>query len=264
LSGMEEAHEAMLEEVDPVDLLLASKEPDKSRPFDFVRAKFLDIKRENRRLRERVASLEQTLSIVQTSQEWVLGKGMTQEQAEKMKEIRSLLEQAKRAREDVQNFSTVSKPALFEKLRACKAQLQKERDEKREMKERLVHAFDRARVIKEHHQQLIESQEGERKQWQELLRITKEKNRRAIARLHGDGALAGQDRQEIFSQFGEQVMQDITALQQHLKDVRRETVDDIMLEGEDLDEIVAAGDGEPEDGLAGGDTVAEPEGGDDF
>merc|ERR1719476_716102 len=95
---------------DPLDLLIAHTEdvgPRGPRPLDFVRAKFAELKRDNKRLRDRVADLEQTLSIVQTAQEWTVGKGMTPEQA-------------KKAREDLQNFSGSSRQALYEKLRACK------------------------------------------------------------------------------------------------------------------------------------------------
>merc|ERR1719421_2509805 len=139
---------------DPVDVLLAmTEDPAKGKPrtLDFVRVKFKEMKSENKRLRERVADLEQTLSIVQTAQEWTMGKGMTQEQADKMREIKYLLDQAKQARADMQNFSANSKAALYEKLRSAKIQVRKEREEKREMKERLLRAFDRARVIKEEH-----------------------------------------------------------------------------------------------------------------
>merc|ERR1719313_1715988 len=97
---------------DPVDVLLAmTGDPDKGKPrsLDFVRVKFKEMKSENKRLRERVSDLEQTLSIVQTAQEWTMGKGMTQEQAEKMREIKSLLEQAKTARQDMNNFSQASR-----------------------------------------------------------------------------------------------------------------------------------------------------------
>merc|ERR1719230_512016 len=128
---------------DPVDVLLAMTEDPargKARTLDFVRVKFKTLKSENKRLRDRVADLEQTLSIVQTAQEWTVGKGMTPEQAEKMREIKSLLEQAKQARADMQNFSTNSKAALYEKLRSTKIQLKKEREEKAQMKERLLHA----------------------------------------------------------------------------------------------------------------------------
>merc|ERR1719491_890677 len=102
---------------DPVDVLLAmtgDAGQGKARSLDFVRTKFKDMKTENKRLRERVSDLEQTLSIVQTAQEWTIGKGMTAEQAEKMREIKGLLEQAKQARADMQNFSTNSKAAMYE------------------------------------------------------------------------------------------------------------------------------------------------------
>merc|ERR1719316_1354786 len=154
---------------DPVDVLLAmTEDPAKGKPrtLDFVREKFRDMKKENKRLRERVSDLEQTLSIVQTAQEWTMGKGMTQEQAEKMREIKNLLEQAKQARADMQNFSSNSKAALYEKLRSAKIALRKEREEKREMKERLLHAFDRARIIKEHHEMMQQQQQDERDSWQ--------------------------------------------------------------------------------------------------
>merc|ERR1711990_484664 len=97
---------------DPVDLLLAmSEDPEAGqvRSLDFVRQKFKTVKSENRRLRERVADLEQTLSIVQTAQERTVGKGMTPEQQEKMREIKALLEQAKKARADIQKFSDTSR-----------------------------------------------------------------------------------------------------------------------------------------------------------
>merc|ERR1719506_2108618 len=159
----------------------------KARTLDFVRIKFKDMKSENKRLRERVSDLEQTLSIVQTAQEWTMGKGMTHDQAEKMREIKTLLEQAKQARVDMQNFSANSKSALYEKLRSAKVALKKEREEKREMKERLLHAFDRARVIKEHHAQSQEQMEEERRSWQATVQSLRDRHKRELMRLQGEG-----------------------------------------------------------------------------
>merc|ERR1719343_1879685 len=103
-----------------------------------------------------------------------MGKGMTQEQKEKMKEIRGLLEQAKKAKEELNNFSQASRQALYEKLRACKAALKRERDEKREMKDRLLHAFDHARAIREQHQRISQQRLDEQERWQEKLRDMKQ------------------------------------------------------------------------------------------
>jgi len=218
---------------DPVDVLLAlTGDPlkGKARTLDFVRVKFKDMKSENKRLRERVADLEQTLSIVQTAQEWTMGKGMTPDQAEKMREIKSLLEQAKQARADMQNFSANSKAALYEKLRSAKVALKKEKEEKREMKERLLHAFDRARVIKEQHAQSQEQMEEERRSWQATVQSLRDRHKRELMRLQGEGAVMQADRQEQFSYFGEQVVQDLQQLQMHLREVRAKTVDNIMIE----------------------------------
>merc|ERR1719421_2292763 len=165
---------------DPVDVLLAmTDDPNKGKPrtLDFVRVKFKDMKTENKRLRERVADLEQTLSIVQTAQEWTMGKGMTPEQAEKMREIKALLEQAKQARADMQNFSTNSKAALYERLRSLKIQLKKEREEKREMKERLLHAFARARDLKDHHSQMETQANEERESWKATVQTMKDRHK---------------------------------------------------------------------------------------
>jgi hypothetical protein len=222
---------------DPVDVLLALTEDPlkgKARTLDFVRIKFKDMKSENKRLRERVSDLEQTLSIVQTAQEWTMGKGMTQDQAEKMREIKTLLEQAKQARVDMQNFSANSKSALYEKLRSAKVALKKEREEKREMKERLLHAFDRARVIKEHHAQSQEQMEEERRSWQATVQSLRDRHKRELMRLQGEGAVMQADRQEQFSYFGEQVVQDLQQLQMHLREVRAKTVDNIMIEPDPL------------------------------
>merc|ERR1719230_166694 len=171
---------------DPVDVLLAmTEDPTKgqARPLDFVRSKFKDMKTENKRLRERVADLEQTLSIVQTAQEWTMGKGMTQEQAEKMREIKGLLEQAKKARADMQNFSANSKAALYEKLRSAKIQVKKEQQEKTEMKERLLRAFDRARVIKEEHSLAQERMDEERGRWEATVQSLRDRHKRELMRL---------------------------------------------------------------------------------
>merc|ERR1719230_405109 len=218
---------------DPVDVLLAMTEDPtkgKARSLDFVRAKFKTLKSENKRLRDRVADLEQTLSIVQTAQEWTMGKGMTPEQAEKMREIKALLEQAKQARAEMQNFSTNSKAALYERLRSTKIQLKKEREEKREMKERLLHAFARARDLKEHHAQMSSQADDERKGWQATVQTMKDRHKRELMRLQGEGAVMQADRQEQFSYFGEQVVEDLQQLQLHLAEVRRKTVDNIMID----------------------------------
>lgn len=222
---------------DPVDMLLAMTEEkvgDKPRPLDFVRVKLQELKKENRRLKDRVADLEQTLSIVQTAQEWTLGKGMTQEQAEKMREIKSLLEQAKSARQDMNNFSQASRATLYEKLRACKLALKRERESKQEMKERLMHAFDRARVIKETNQQLLQSQDSQRQHYEETIRRIKDQHRNDLMRLQGEGAVMQADRQEQLSYFGEQAIQDLAKLQQHLRHLRASTVDGVELVEEEL------------------------------
>merc|ERR1719313_3255058 len=218
---------------DPVDVLLAmTDDPNrgKARTLDFVRVKFKAIKSENKRLRDRVADLEQTLSIVQTAQEWTMGKGMTPEQAEKMREIKALLEQAKQARAEMQNFSTNSKAALYERLRSTKIQLKKEREEKREMKERLLHAFSRARDLKDHHSQMQGQVEEERQSWQATVQNLRDRHKKELMRLQGEGAVMQADRQEQLSYFGEQVVQDLGQLQMYLQEVRRKTVDNIMLE----------------------------------
>jgi len=248
---------------DPVDMLLAMTEDkagDRSRPLDFVRVKLSEYKKENRRLRDRVADLEQTLSIVQTAQEWTLGKGMTQEQAEKMREIKSLLEQAKQAKQDMNNFSQASRASLYEKLRACKIALKREREEKREMKERLVHAFDRARVIKEQHQHALESHDNQRKHHEETIRRMREQHRTQILKLQGEGAVMAADRQEQLSYFGEQAVQDLARLQQHLRQLRATTVDGVAL---NLDEEPPPGEEGEEPLSPAGDAgvVAEEEAG---
>lgn len=238
LLGRVDEDAMFLDPPDPVDLLLASTHDSgegKSRPLDFVRARLQEYKKENRRLRERVTDLEQTLSIVQTAQEWTINKQMTPEQAEKMKEIKALLEHAKRAREEIQNFSGASRQALYEKLRTCKLALKKEREEKREMKDRLLHAFDHARIIKEQHQQLLIQKETEDEKWQTMIRGMKERHRRTLRKLQGDGAVEHADRQEQLSHFGEQVIEELATLQNHLQEVRKETVDGIIPEGDDLE-----------------------------
>ncbi|CAJ1350706.1 unnamed protein product, partial [Effrenium voratum] len=194
-----------------------------------------ELKKDNTRLKDRVADLEQTLSIVQTAQEWTLGKGMTQEQAMRMQEIKTLLEQAKKAREEMQNFSSASRAALYEKLRTCKAMLRRERQEKVEMKDRLMHAFDHARAHRDAYRRLKQQRDEENERWQQAMKETKERHRLELRRLHGDPAAMQSDRQDQFSFYGEQVLDDLITLQQHLRGVKERTVDTVVLEGEEFE-----------------------------
>mmetsp|Transcript_126925 Transcript_126925/g.406429 ORF Transcript_126925/g.406429 Transcript_126925/m.406429 type:complete len:280 (-) Transcript_126925:149-988(-) len=256
----------LLDPPDPLDLLIAHTESgvmSKSRPLDFVRAKFQEVKAENRRLKERVADLEQTLSIVQTAQEWTIGRGMTQEQKDKMKEIRGLLEQAKKAREDIQSFSGASRQAMYEKLRDTKAALKRERQEKQEMKDRLLHAFDHARAIKDQHRRLSQQRINEQEKWQDIVRDTKERHRRELRRLQGDGAVMEADRQDQLSYFGEQVIDGLNALQQHIGGLKQETVDSVIFEGGPEDDA-PFDDGAGGGGYDGGADAAGPQEDADF
>merc|ERR1712014_506441 len=111
----------------------------------------------------------------------------------------------------------------------------KERQEKLEMKERLIHAFDHARDVKEKHNMLLQKHQDDKERWTDVVRDMKERHKQTLQRLHGDGAVQEVDRQEQLSQFGEQVMQDLSALQQHLREVRQETVDEVLFEDEDAE-----------------------------
>jgi len=224
---------------DPVDSLLAMKDADKGRaerPMDFVRIRFKKLKEENKDLRNQVADLKHTLAIVQTAQQWSQGNLMSQEQAQKVKEMTMLLQQAKAARDDAANFSKVGKAAMYEKVRQYKNSLKKEREEKREMKERLTNAFEHARVIKEENKKLAEKQKREREGWQEFVREMKERHKKDMERLKGEVETHDEkrdERQKQLSHFGERVMQELSSLQQHLQEVRQETVDNVVLEGDE-------------------------------
>merc|ERR1719487_399725 len=156
-----------------------------------------------------------------------------------------LLHQAKLARQEAMNFSKVGKGVLYEKLRTYKNMLRRERQEKREMKERLVNAFEHARIIKEQNKRLLEKQRREREGWQQLIRNIKEKQRAELQKLKdelGSQSASKLDRMRQLSQFGERVMRELGALQEHLQEVRQETVDNVLLEDDD----------EFEDSLLGG------------
>ncbi|CAE8714799.1 unnamed protein product [Polarella glacialis] len=242
--GFDEVDDGMLlDPPDPVDLLIAhthAEDPanQQSRPLDFIRAKLSDLKKDNKKLRERVADLEQTLSIVQTAQEWTMGKGMTQEQAHRMQEIKALLEQADRAKKEMQNFTGASRAAMYEKLRACKAALRREKQDKLEMKDRLMHCFDHARAHRDMHRKLARQREEEHETWNNFLKEMKERHQRELRRLAGDPAALASDRRDQLSHYGEQVMSELSALQQHLKEVRSETVDAVILEGDDFEDFL--------------------------
>jgi len=245
----------LLEPPDPVDILIshtADTGAHRPRPLDFVRQKFVDLKKQNKQLKERVLDLEQTLSIVQTAQEWASGRGLTPEQQERMREIKALLEHAKKAKEDMNKFSDSSRTALYEKLRACKNKLNRTEKEKCEMKERLMHAFDHARALREQHRVISQQRLVEQEEWQSKIKEMKERHRRELRRLQGDPAAMESDRHDKLSHFGEQVIGELTALQQHLHEVRKETVNSVILEGDDLEDLDEQTGGTAAVGASGG------------
>jgi len=235
--------------MDPLDALLVNTEANRGKPdraLDFVRVRFKAMQIENKELKEKVADLEHTLAIVQTAQQWSQGNMMSQEQAQKVKEMTMLLQQAKAARDEAANFSKVGKAAMYEKVRTYKNALRKEREEKAEMKTRLVNAFEHGRVIKDENKKLAEKMTREREGWQEFVRDMKERHRKDIGKLVGDiktGDGKQEERQRQLSHFGERVMQELSSLQVHLQEVRQETVDNVIVEDEDEfeDRLLGAG-----------------------
>lgn len=201
-----------------------------TRVLDFVRKKVRKIQQEKKDLEERVKDLEHSLEIIQTAQAWSLGNSMSHEQAQKIKEVTSLLLQAKKARQDALNFSKIGKGALFEKLRVYKNMLQKERQEKKEMRDRLAQAFEQARFIKEKNKQFEAKRKKEREIWQQMIRQMRDKHYREFEKLKkelGEYDVQKHERMRQLGNFGEKVMKELQNLQEHLNYVRQETIDNV-------------------------------------
>merc|ERR1719473_764428 len=79
---------------------------------------------------------------------------------------------------------------------------------------------------------MLEKQKRERDGWQQLIRNIKEKQRVELNQLKkdlGSQNMAKVDRMRQLSQFGERVMRELGALQEHLQEVRQETIDKVVL-----------------------------------
>ena len=112
-----------------------------------------------------------------------------------------------------------------------------------------MHAFDHARAHRDAYRRLKMQRDDESEKWQQALKETKERHRLELRRLHGDPAAMQSDRQDQFSYYGEKVIDDLLALQQHLRGVRERTVDTVVLDGEDFVEATEAeGLGDPAEG----------------
>lgn len=233
-------------ELDPVEALQCSIGAQAAAPprtLDFVRVKFRALKAENKALKERVADLETTLSIVQTAQQWSMSNSMTPEQAQKVKEVTSLLQQAKQAKEEAASFSKVGRAELYEKLRTCKDALRREREQNRDMKERLMHAFRHGKTIKEQHHALGAKHAREREGWQALINELRDRHRTEVARFRQNiasggaggggpgGGSAGVDRS--LANFSSNVMDDLSELQKHLNSVKEEAAANPMVSEDD-------------------------------
>eukprot|EP00747_Dinoflagellata_sp_TGD_P162330 gnl/TRDRNA2_/TRDRNA2_179800_c0_seq1.p1 gnl/TRDRNA2_/TRDRNA2_179800_c0~~gnl/TRDRNA2_/TRDRNA2_179800_c0_seq1.p1 ORF type:complete len:266 (-),score=85.70 gnl/TRDRNA2_/TRDRNA2_179800_c0_seq1:67-864(-) len=236
MAVIDDGYDEMEGPTDPMDLLLASTEPDpsaKPRILDFVRVKMKELRAENAQLKERIVDLEQTLQIVQSAQAWALEKELTEEQARKFQDIQALLTQAKRAKEEMANFTTAGRTALYEKLRFAKNALKKEKEEKREMKERLIQALDHMRQLKAANARVQEKQAAETRYWQDVIQNLKEKHKRQLTKLQGAEGAEYAQRDQMMSTFGEAMMDELSQLQRHVAEVKTETVDKVLLEGDE-------------------------------
>lgn len=218
---------------DAIDSLLArtgGAPSSERRLLDFVRRKFQKLQQEKKELEERVKDQEHSLEIIQTAQAWSLGNQISHGQAQKIKEVTSLLLQAKKARQDALNFSKIGKGALFEKLRVYKNMLQKERQEKKEMRERLVQAFEQAKFIKEKNKQLVDKRKKEREIWQQMIRQMRDKHYREFDKLKkelGEHDVQRHEKMRQLGNFGEKVMKELHNLQEHLNYVKAETIENV-------------------------------------
>merc|ERR1712183_1073153 len=84
---------------------------------------------------------------------------------------------------------------------------------------------------------IVQGRDQERVGWQDRVREIKERHHRELLRLQGDQAALASDRQDQLSTFGEQVMSELSALHQHLKEVRQETVDTVLVEDDGNEEF---------------------------
>ncbi|CAD7968642.1 unnamed protein product [Amoebophrya sp. A25] len=217
-------------DLDAIDKLLGNGENRQPRLLDFVRRKFRGLMQEKKELQERVKDLEHTVDIIQTAQAWTLGNQMSHAQAQKVKEVTSLLLQAKKARQDALNFSKVGKAALFEKLRVYKNQLNREKAEKKEMRDRLIQAFEQARIIKDKNAKIEEKRKKEREIWQQMIRQMRDKHYREFDKLKkelGEHDVQKQERMHQLGNFGEKVMEELQNLQEHLSFVKAETIENV-------------------------------------
>jgi hypothetical protein len=204
----------------------ALMEDGQPRALDFVRAKVGGLSDENERLKNRLADLESTLAIVQTAQKWSEENTMTPEQAAKVKEVTALIMEARTARQEAQNFSKVGKGGLVEELKALKNQLRAERDEKRQMKERLKATFVHAKQLKADHAAAVERDEAEIAYWRKTLRKVQDRHRDEVEALQtavGAQAQHAQLRMDQVNQFGSRVMSELSDLHENLKGTNTET-----------------------------------------
>ena len=114
--------------------------------------------------------------------------------------------------------------------------------------DRLMHAFDHARAHRDAYRRLKQQRDDENERWQQAWKETKERHRLELRRLHGDPAAMQSDRQDQFSYYGERVLDDLLALQKHLRDVKERTVDTVVLDGEDLEGLDHRPAADPTDG----------------
>merc|ERR1711920_364697 len=159
--------------------------------------------------------------------------GMTKDQIDKMNEIKLLLEQAKKAKEEIATFSSSSRQNLYEKLRSCKLALRKEREEKKEMRTRLVGAFESVRKMKAVVEKVEQQRAIEQAKWQDDIRGLKEKHLKEMRRLNSGGAVASAHSDQL-TQFNEHMIGELTAMQQHIHVVKEDTIDAVVLEGDSV------------------------------
>lgn len=115
---------------------------------------------------------------------------------------------------------------LSQELKSLKNQLRAERDEKRQMKERLKATFEHAKQLKTDHAAAVQREEAEIAYWRKTLRKVQDRHRDEVEALQtavGAQAQQAQLRMNQVNSFGSRVMAELSDLHENLKGTSTDT-----------------------------------------
>jgi hypothetical protein len=194
--------------------------------LDFVRERLAAAERANAELRGRLEESERRLTVLQTAQAWALDDSgcWSETQSQKVKELTLLLERAHEAEKTLKKAESKQQGGVSKKVLLLRHQVEREKQEKLEMYERMQKAFEGAKLLRQENHTLRRLLREERANFGAETKKIRQNYQREIDRFRNEietQTLFTATKAAALNAISRRVVDDLQVLEQKLAEVQQ-------------------------------------------